>query len=187
MRDLEYRSVMEPPTADHRTLSGYAALFNTPAYLRQLETWEQIAPGAFTRSIAENDIALLAHHDTKLILGRTSSKTLILREDLRGLQVQAHLPDTSAARDVAQLIERRDLTGMSFGFLPRPGGVKWERKDGKEMRTITDADLREISIVTFPVYAGTELALRSRDAYDKQQAIRQRFEGLRAHMEGGTA
>lgn len=78
---------------------------------------EQIAPGAFTRAIDEGqDVALLINHDPNLVLGRTSAGTAQLEQTERGLKVNADFPDTSYARDLVTLLERRDVSQMSFGF-----------------------------------------------------------------------
>lgn len=42
-----------------------------------------------------------------------------------------------------------------------PDGVKWEIVDGQEVRTLTDVDLFEVSVVTFPAYEGTSAEARS--------------------------
>jgi phage head maturation protease len=53
---------------------------------------------------------------------------------------------------------------MSFAFsAKRDGGDTWERpgSDGIASRTLLDADLHEISPVTFPAYPATNVAVRA--------------------------
>lgn len=144
-----------------RTLTGYAAVFGAQAdiggYFREV-----IAAGAFATTLQQDDVRALFDHDSGRLLGRKSTGTLRLEEDAKGLRVEIDLPDTSDGRDVAQLVERGDLDGMSFGFIVRK--EQWDETVEPPTRTILDVELREVSAVTFPAYADTSLALRSRDA-----------------------
>lgn len=167
----ETRSLMERPAlraeGGKRTLSGYAAVFGSTAdiggYFREV-----IAPGAFADTLRNHDVRALFDHDSGRLLGRKSAGTLRLEEDAKGLRVEIDLPDTSDGRDVAQLVERGDLDGMSFGFIVRK--EQWDETVEPPTRTILAVDLREVSAVTFPAYADTSLALRSRDATKGQNA-----------------
>src|SRR3546814_8440445 len=98
-----------------QTIAGYAAIFGETAdiggYFR-----ESIAKGAFAVSIASDDVRAYFDHDRGRVLGRSSTGTLRLKEDDKGLAVEIDLPDTSDGRDVATLIQRGDVSGMSFGF-----------------------------------------------------------------------
>lgn len=141
--------------ANGRKVEGYAATFDREAEIEGFR--ERIAPGAFTRSLA-GDILALLDHDPGKVLGRTRSGTLRLSEDTRGLHFALDLPDTQAGRDVIALAERGDLGGMSFGFTVPEGGEAWEGRT----RTLRKVELREISVVqAWPAYEGTEVALRA--------------------------
>jgi len=78
---------------------------------------------------------------------------LSLVEDSRGLKVSAHLPNTSAGRDAAELLRRGDVDSMSFGFSVPRGGDDWN-SEGTE-RTLREVRLHEVSIVAFPAYSAT--------------------------------
>jgi HK97 family phage prohead protease len=136
------------------TLSGYAALFNSRSENLGGFT-EQIAPGAFTRSLkSRNDIKLLWNHDTGAVMGSTRAGTLTLSEDERGLKVEANLPNTTHGRDAKELIKRGDVSGFSFGFtIPGRGGDEWNG-EGTE-RTLKSVRLHEVSLVAFPAYPAT--------------------------------
>lgn len=140
-----------------RKLEGYAALFHSEAKIADFR--EIIAPGAFTRTLRDNkDIVALQDHDAKRLLGRTSSGTLKLTEDARGLSFSIDVPDTAAGRDVLALAERGDIGGMSFGFRVPKDGERW---DGNK-RTLSTIDLVEVSVVSaFPAYSGTSCMARS--------------------------
>lgn len=153
---LEIRSAGEGQAG--RTIAGYAAVFNSETDI--CGCWiEVVAPGAFTRSIKENDIVAVYHHDGARVLGRTSSKTLRVKEDQRGLAVEIDLPDTTDGRDLAVLIERGDVTGMSFGFCTRK--QEWDETVEPPKRTILDVELVEVTVTAFPQYTDTEIGLRS--------------------------
>lgn len=147
-------------------LRGYAAVFNQIS--EDLGGFrEQVAPGAFAETIQQDDIRALWNHNDDLVLGRNRSGTLRLREDSRGLAIEVDLPDTSWARDVAELVRRGDVSGMSFGF--RTIEDSWERTAGGELRTLRKVRLFDVSPVTFPAYPQTDVALRSLEAWRQSQ------------------
>lgn len=141
-----------------RTVSGYAATFNTLS--EDLGGWqEMIAPGAFDGCL-NDDVRCLYNHDWSQLLGRKSSGTLRLSVDDRGLAFECDLPDTDCAEDVACLMERGDLNECSFQFAV--ADQTWDKRDGVDVRVITRfARLYDVSIVALPAYPGTETNLRS--------------------------
>ncbi len=140
---------------------GHAAVFGQLAQIRG--GLERVDPAAFNRALNEkHDVVLLFNHDG-LPLGRTSSGTLRLGIDENGLTVDNDLPDTQLGHDVRALMARGDLRAMSFGFIPTAD--RFDEVEGKHVRTITDLDLFDVSIVTNPAYSGTDVALRSMDFY----------------------
>lgn len=143
------------------TVAGYAAVFNEEANIGDWFT-ETIRQGAFARSISESDVLALYSHDRSRVLGRKSASTLRLSEDAKGLAVEIDLPDTSDGRDAKTLIERGDVSGMSFGF--RVTKEEWDETGDTPKRTILDVDLVEVSIVSMPAYDGTSVAMRSLEA-----------------------
>jgi HK97 family phage prohead protease len=137
---------------DGMTFTGYAAVFNSPS--EPLPFIERIAPGAFKRSLkARNDIKLLWNHDTGAVLGSTRAGTLKLEEDNYGLRVTATLPPTSLGNDVKVLVQRGDVSAMSFGFSVPANGDSWN-SEGTE-RTLRSVRIHEVSIVAFPAYQQT--------------------------------
>jgi HK97 family phage prohead protease len=147
---------------DGMTFTGYAAVFNSPS--EPLPFIERIAPGAFKRSLkARNDIKLLWNHDTGSVLGSTRAGTLKLEEDNYGLRVTAVLPETTLGKDVRTLVQRGDVSAMSFGFSVPANGDSWNA-EGTE-RTLRSVRIHEVSIVAFPAYSQTAgtAAVRSYD------------------------
>lgn len=144
-------------------LVGYAAVFNSLTDERMFggQFREQIAPGAFARALKSGrDVVALFNHNADHVLGRLSNKTLKLREDARGLQIEVALPDTTLGRDLHRLVERGDIHQMSFTFRTRPGGETWAKQGKTAIRTLTDVDLDDVSIVTVPAYPETSVAAR---------------------------
>lgn len=163
------------------TLSGYAAVFDGTA--RVGGGYERIAPKAFDEVLERSDPRALINHNPSLVLGRKSAGTLRLDVDSRGLKFQVDLPDTSYARDLRELVERGDLAGASFGFMPGEDEMS-RAPDGKQIRTHTNiAQLVDVSAVTYPAYEGTSLALRHIDfrrvTRPRLQAVRIRARHLR--------
>ncbi len=171
--DVEYRFKEE----EGNTLEGYAARFNV--WSEDLGFFkEKIQPGAFKKTIKENDIRALFNHDPSLILGRTKNNTLELFEDDKGLGFSLNLPETTYAADLKESIKRKDVTQNSFGF--QTIADEWSQ-DGKK-RTLTEAKLFDISPVTFPAYKQTSVKLRlQKDGIsldDLEEAFRRKEEGI---------
>ena len=151
-------------------LCGYAAVFNSLS--ENLGGFrEKIQPGAFHDALQHSDARCLFNHDANIVLGRQKAGTLRLREDERGLYMEVDLPDTQAARDLAVLVDRGDITQQSFGFVVAPDGEVWEQQeDGTMIRTLTRVDhLYDVSPVVFPAYPETDVALRSMQQWLESQ------------------
>lgn len=144
---------------------GYAALYNSASYDLGGFT-EVLAPGAFTRSIdaihaGRQNVFLFWQHDTGAILASTRSGTLVLSEDETGLKFDF---DTSGLTEQqSKTLARGDLQ-VSFGFMVRED-TKEELPGTIGVRTITDLDLFEVSLVTYPAYGATSVAMRSWEAF----------------------
>ena len=136
---------------------GYAALFNT--WSQDLGGFkERIAPGAFVRAAAEDDVRALYNHDPNYVLGRTSAGTLTLREDEKGLYFDVRAPDTQWGRDLYASVKRGDVNQCSFGF--QVIADEWGTIDGMDTRTLKEVRLYDVSIVTYPAYEGTSVYVR---------------------------
>lgn len=156
---LELRMVADD--GGTRTAHGYAVLFNSAANIYDLWT-EEFAPGAFTKSLQERDVIALHSHDVSRVVGRKKAGTLTLREDAKGLAFENPLPDTNDGRDLAVQIDRGDIAGMSFGF--RATKQSWDDTVDPPKRTITEAELYEITYSAMPAYEDSEVGLRSLEA-----------------------
>ena len=145
------------------TVSGYAAVFDSAS--EDLGGFvEEIKQGAFRKVLrSKPDVRFLLNHDG-LPLARTTNGTLSLREDPKGLHVEAQLSDTQVSRDLAAAIERGDIDQMSFMFRVDVDGREWffpEDPEEPARRVIYEmSELFDVSAVTFPAYPATEIGVR---------------------------
>lgn len=103
-----------------------------------------VMPGAFTRTLKEKGgrIKVLNHHDASDVIGMaelTDSDTALMASGELVL-------DLVSAKDAHTRLQHKLIDGISIGFSLPPGGSVW---DGN-VRKLTDVDLWEISLVTFP-------------------------------------
>ena len=146
-----------------RLIRGLAAPFNSES--QDMGFVETIAPGAFTAAIERSDVRALFNHDPDNLLGRTANGTLRIWESDRGLEYEVEPPDTTLARDLAMLIERRDITGNSFAFTVADGGDTYQTEGNRMHRTITEVEeLFDVGPVVYPAYADTVVSMRSLEA-----------------------
>ena len=91
---------------------------------------------------------------------------LELSVDETGLRYSFPIPDTTAGRDLVELMERGIVRDASFAFMLGPDGDEWEKRDGqKDLRTINRvARLVDVSVVTVGAYSDATSVLRSFDA-----------------------
>ncbi|TPP10428.1 HK97 family phage prohead protease [Rhizobium glycinendophyticum] len=139
---FRYAGLTLKGVAGDGTFSGYASLFGEVDLGR-----DAIERGAFAASIDKRGaggVRMLFQHDPAEVIGRWT----VLREDERGLYVEGKLAtDVERAREVLALMKAGALDGLSIGF--RAVKTRADRKAG--VRRILEADLWEISVVTFPM------------------------------------
>lgn len=147
-------------------VAGYATTFNTDYDLyggpSALGWTERIAPGAFTKALAENDdVRFLVNHEG-LPLARTKSKTLTLEQDDMGLRMEADLdPSNPTVVELVSALRRGDVDQMSFAF----SVVRQEWNDDYTDRTIREVRLFDVAAVTYPANPATIIGVRA-DAPD---------------------
>lgn len=123
---------------------------------------EEFRSGAFKKTLQEATIAAHNEHDGPY-LASTRNKSLRLTDGPETLSYELDLPDTSAGRDTARLLERGDIAGASIGFRAIPASVAWTADAGQSLRSIGGAQLFRVDLTTSPAYDATsaEVALRS--------------------------
>jgi uncharacterized protein len=134
---FECRNLMEDGTFE-----GYGSVFNV------LDSYgTKFAPGAFSASLAAHKRAgtmpkLLWQHDPSQPIGVYSS----MSEDSRGLVVKGKfVRSVRQGQEAYDLLQAGALDGLSVGFMTQT----YDTDPQTGVRTITGADLWEVSIVTF--------------------------------------
>jgi len=159
-RSFTFSAVEQRNDDDKDTLlfTGYASVFNKGYGVRDQrgQYTETIKPGAFKKTLKEqDDVRFLVNHDG-IPLARTSSGTLELEEDDYGLFVKAELdPSNPTVAEIASAMKRGDLNEMSFAF----AAIRDDFDAREENREVTEARLFDVSVVTYPAnpWAGAKL------------------------------
>ena len=137
---------------------------------------ESFRRGAFKHTVEEatdRPLDLLSGHEWSKPLASRQSGTLQVRDEPDGLVFVAELPEDppSWVTDVEKAIDAGLSTGVSPGFSVPPAGVVAQAEilipepgnPDVQIRVIQHAVLRELSIVTAPVYRESVVELRQED------------------------
>lgn len=122
---------------------GYASVFGELDHQNEI-----VAAGAFTRSLAKwraqgRTPAMLWMHNPTQPIGLW----MTMQEDSKGLAVEGRLAlRTQKGADAYELLKMGALTGLSIGYSVVTSHIDKIRK----ARVLTDVDLFEVSVVTFP-------------------------------------
>lgn len=159
---LKLREIREKESeSTPRTLTGHAAVFDQLSEV--IGHWapfrEKIQPGAFAKSLKTRDVVALWHHLSWAPLARVSNGRLILREDGIGLACEITPGASEWGRSAVACVDDGTVKHMSFGF--NVVTDFWQTVDQEEIRTIVEADLIEVSPVTFPAYTQTDINARA--------------------------
>jgi HK97 family phage prohead protease len=127
---------------------GYASLFG-----RRDQSGDIVMPGAFAASLkrrAAGEVRMLFQHDAAEPVG----SWLEMHETEKGLHVTGRLDaNVQRGRELFSLLETKGLDGLSIGFRT----VKARRDKASASRLLTEIDLWEISLVTFPMLDGARV------------------------------
>ena len=125
------------------TITGYGSVFGVK------DTYDDVvAKGAFVKSLnmhkSEGTMpAMLWQHKSDKPLGVWTE----MIEDAKGLKVTGQLAlDTEQGAEAYVLLKMGAINGLSIGFM----SVAWAYNEDTETRTLTEIDLWEVSLVTFP-------------------------------------
>ena len=150
---------------EKRAFVGYGSVFFNGTPETEYRIWddyiERIMPGTFDRAIRESqDVRGLFNHDSNFILGRSTAGTLTLSIDAKGLRYEMPFDEKDPDHvKVASKMERGDVSGSSFSFVP----TSWVYRVEDEITycEITDCDLYDVGPVTFPAYEGATSGMRA--------------------------
>ncbi|MDG2532065.1 HK97 family phage prohead protease [Sphingomonas sp. HITSZ_GF] len=162
---LEIKLAVNPEAeTEAKSFTGYGAYFNNEDSYGDI-----IVPGAFTASIAKHAAAgtmplMLFNHDAWHTLPAGVWKSM--KEDEHGLLVEGELLDTTLGQDVYKALKAGAISGLSIGFYC----TGYENEKG--VRKITEADLKEISIVTFPANDLARVADVKSEDEDTDEALK---------------
>lgn len=119
-------------------IEGYGSVFDVVD-----DGGDIVAPGAFTNSLRTGrKVKMLFQHDTSRVIGVWDQ----IEEDGKGLRVRGKLlVNTTGGRDAYEQVKAGAIDGLSIGYR----SIKSMDRNGK--RVILQADLWEVSLVTFPM------------------------------------
>lgn len=130
-------------TGDDGTVEGYGSVFGVrDAYD------DVIAQGAFVDSLKAHKAAgtmpaMLWQHDGDKPIGIWTEMV----EDEKGLRIKGQLAlETVLGKEAHALLKMGALNGLSIGFMSK----QWSYDRETDVRTLTEIDLWEVSLVTFP-------------------------------------
>ena len=178
--EKQYHSRIQTDEEGKEYIVGYGSVFNYKSKIiteyvaseREYRTfYEVIETGAFDRVLSSNpDIVISKDHDFKNILGRTTSGTLKLDVDEKGLRYTVLIPDTSLGRDTKEMIMRGDYFESSFIFTVNAANERWEKDNetGIWVRYIKEVEgLYDVCICSYRgAYSGTDIEVAQRSLED---------------------
>jgi len=141
-REVRY-CALQIKAAEDGSIDGYGSVFGVKDMYDDV-----IAPGAFSASIAAHKSAgtmpaMLWQHDADEPIG----VWLEMTEDAKGLRVKGQIClETACGKEAHALLKMGALNGLSIGFMSK----QWSHDESPDVRTLTEIDLWEVSLVTFP-------------------------------------
>jgi hypothetical protein len=140
--------------ADGAKIEGYASVFGSVD-----QGGDAVKPGAFAASLKDGrKVRMLWQHDPTLPIGVWDE----VREDERGLWVRGRiLTEVQKGREAAALIAAGAIEGLSIGYR-----TKRAERDGKGRRLLTEVELWEVSLVTFPMLGSAKVGGKADDSID---------------------
>ncbi|WP_101068938.1 HK97 family phage prohead protease [Roseovarius salinarum] len=166
--------------SDGMVIEGYASRFD-----QRDQGGDVVARGAYGTALSRmkrdgRRVKMLWQHDPAQPIGTWEE----VREDDTGLYVKGRLlEDVGRAREAAVLIGAGAIDGLSIGYRT----VRATKND-KGQRLLTELELWEVSLVTFPMLPSARVAAKG-DALadDTLRELAAAFRDARRHMARGDA
>jgi HK97 family phage prohead protease len=136
---MDYKSLQfkaDDVDQKERIFKGYASTYDLDS------GGDIIVKGAFAKSLEANKVKVLWQHKTDVPIGRP----LLMREDEKGLYVEAKISQTTAGNDAMTLLMDGVIDSMSIGYITKESEF---RNDG--VRLLKEVDLFEFSLVSYPM------------------------------------
>lgn len=157
-------------------IAGYASLFGQGD-----QGGDVVGKGAYAGSLKQTakdgrKIKMLWQHDPMQPIGVWDE----VREDATGLWVKGRLLEaTQKGREAAALIEAGAIDGLSIGYRTLKAS-----KNDKGQRLLTELELWEVSLVTFPMLPSARVAAKADDPAeaDLMRDLAAAFTGARASL-----
>jgi uncharacterized protein len=188
-RAVSYPFALRDTGGDGLTMAGHAAVFNTPTLINNWEGKfnEQISRGAFQRGINAGKLpVLMFDHGKHPTIGQMPIGAITeLREDDKGLFVEARLHDNELVRPVRDAIASGAIRGMSFRFSVPKGKETVDRSGAIPLRTVHEVNCAELGPVVFPAYETTDVLVRAADG--DPEALAELAERLKPYLINGTS
>jgi Escherichia/Staphylococcus phage prohead protease len=160
---------------DGRVIEGYASLFGACDAGQDI-----VQSGAYAASLkaanqAGRRIKMLWQHDPSTPIGVWEE----VREDERGLYVKGRLLETvQKGREASALIEAGAIDGLSIGYR-----TVRAHKTQAGKRVLSELDLWEVSLVTFPMLPSARVAAKADQVTaDMLRALAETFDSARQDL-----
>ena len=176
--EKEIRNIQsELRNVNGRHIEGYAVRFNSMS--EDMGFFETIASGAITEDTIKNsDVFALLNHEGDKVLARSKNGVgnLKLSIDKTGVKYSFNALNSPLGDEVLEYIRSGIITSSSFAFSIAPDGDKWERRGGKDYRTITKiAKLYDVSPVYCPAYSSTSCSCRSYENFKREKKMMKQY------------
>lgn len=153
-----------------KIIEGYFVVFNQPIKIYD-NVYEEISPRAISKY--QDNIKALYNHNHDIVLGTVRSNSLKLEKTETGLWGTITInKNDKAALSVYARVKRGDISGCSFGF--RNAKEQHRTEGDKEIFTIIEMELFEVSPCVFPAYPQTIITARKKamDLITRTQSIK---------------
>lgn len=161
---------------DGAVIEGYASLFDQTD-----QGGDRVSKGAYRASLAAQQakgqrVKMLWQHDPAQPIGVWDEAI----EDDKGLWVKGRLLEsTQKGREAAALIQAGAIDGLSIGYRTRRA-----TKNDKGQRLLTELELWEVSLVTFPMLPSARVAAKGTlpELEDTWRSIAEVLNGARLEL-----
>jgi len=142
-REVRSFALQIKAAGDDGTVEGYGSVFGVRDNYDDV-----IAKGAFVQSLKDHKAAgtmpaMLWQHSADHPIGIWTEMV----EDDKGLRIKGQLAmETVKGKEAHALLKMGAINGLSIGFMSK----QWAYDRETEVRTLTEIDLWEVSLVTFP-------------------------------------